>query len=144
MRTLKEGALQFGWYLMNGGIATALDWSVFAVLRGPYGMDYRAAVTISFICGATCNYELQKHITFGDRVRRGGVQVEVYLVIVGVSLAATVGLMVACVKLGMDGMVARIVTTGMMTAANFLMHRSLTFNRRFLQRLAGDPPSLAG
>jgi putative flippase GtrA len=132
---LKQLARQLAWYLVNGGLATALDWCVFAVLKGPYGVDYRVAVAVSFACGAACNFQLQKRITFGDREACGRAQVAVYLVIVGASLLATVGLMAVFVGVGMSGMAARIVTTAVMTTANFLCHRSVTFNRRFYGRL---------
>ncbi len=140
MSTLRRAGRQFGWYLVNGGIATGLDWSVFAVLRGPCGIDYRLAVAASFVCGAVCNFELQKHITFGDRGKRGSAQVAVYLAIVAFALVATLGLMMVFVRLGMNSMVARITTTGVMMVANFFMHRSLTFNQRFFQRLAREAP----
>ena len=118
-------------YTFVGAIATVVDWGSFYVLNLLCKVDYKIAVSISFTVGSAVNYILNKKITFNDRTKRIAAQLSVFAILAAISLLMSVFLMFVQVKLlGMLPMLARIVTTGIMLAVNFLMHKFITFNRK--------------
>ncbi len=116
-------------YTFVGAIATMVDWSSFYILNLLCKVDYKIAVSISFTVGSVVNYILNKKITFGDQTKQIAAQLSVFAILATISLLMSVVLMFVQVKLlGMLPMLARIVTTGIMLAVNFLMHKFITFN----------------
>lgn len=138
-----SGALlrQFFVYAAVGAVATAVDWGSFYACIHPLGIHYALAVVVSFLLGATTNYTLNRWITFRDRTRAIAAQVTVYAAVSLVSLLMSVGLMALGVEVvHLSPMGARIVTTGVMLLANFVMHKAMTFNPALYRRFTGEEP----
>ena len=133
---------QFAVYTLVGAIATGVDWGSFYCFLTLLGLDYRIAVSLSFLLGATANYTLNRWITFQDKTRQIVAQVGVYTAVSLASLVMSVALMTAEVELlKMAPMPARILTTGIMLFANYLMHKFMTFNPRLYRGLGRRAPS---
>ncbi len=129
---------QFIFYALAGGIATAVDWGSFYGFNTGLEIDYRFAVALSFILGAATNYTLNKTITFRDRTKQIFTQLGIYSAISGFSLLCSVLLMYLQVdKFSLAPFPARMVTTGIMLIANFLMHKFITFNQKVYLFLTG-------
>lgn len=118
-------------YAFVGAIATAVDWGSFYVLNLLCKVDYKVAVCMSFTLGSAVNYILNKKLTFNDQTKQIAAQLSVFAILAAISLLMSVFLMFVQVKLlGMLPMPARIVTTSIMLAVNFLMHKFITFNQK--------------
>jgi putative flippase GtrA len=121
-----------------GGLATVVDWGMFALLNLRLGVDYRLSVATSFAMGVTTNYLLNKFLTFKDSTRQVGAQIAAYLLVCAISLLSSIGLMYLLVDLlRLFPMWARVLTTGLMLVANFFLNKHITFNQRVYGRLAG-------
>ncbi len=125
---------QFLRYALSGGIATLTDWGVFYALLNWVCLHYQLATVCSFSAGALVNYTLSKLFVFRCTSRRIAGQLGVYAVITIVSLFATMGLMYIMVHgLGQRAMLSRMAVTGVMLAANYIMHKCVTFNTRIFR-----------
>ncbi len=141
---IASGALlrQFLVYAGVGAVATGVDWGSFYLCIKPLGIHYTLAVVVSFLLGATTNYTLNRWITFRDRTRAIAAQVTVYAAVSLVSLLMSVGLMALGVEVvHLPPMWARILTTGVMLLANFVMHKFMTFNPELYRRFTGRSPA---
>jgi putative flippase GtrA len=124
-------------YILMGGTATGIDWLAFYTLNVVGDVSYLWAVTSSFTLGACCNYLLNKFITFRDQTRQILLQLGVYGVICVFSLMGSIFLMLVLVGWGgLWPMTARIITTGVMLALNFLFHKFFTYNPQLYDRLS--------
>jgi len=122
---------QFIFYVFVGAIATAIDWGVFFGVNRLFKIDYRIAVSISFALGASANYVLNKIITFRDKTKQIVTQVGIYVTVTVFSLICSVILMHLQVEIfKITPLTARVITTGIMLFANFLMHKFITFNQK--------------
>ena len=122
---------QFIFYVFVGAIATVIDWGTFFGVNSFFKIDYRIAVGISFTLGATANYILNKIVTFRDKTKQIVTQVGIYIAVTVFSLFCSVILMHIQVEIfEITPMTARVITTGIMLFANFLMHKFITFNQK--------------
>jgi putative flippase GtrA len=115
-------------YVLFGGLATIVDWSVFALGIYSFGMHYALAVTISFSFGSITNFTLNKYLNFQNKYKKVHLQFLLYLVIALIGLALTILFM----WLMIDGMAigeftARVITTAIVLIYNFLGHKFVTF-----------------
>ena len=127
----KEISVQFISYAFVGAIATAVDWGSFYVVNLKLGINYKIAVSVSFILGATTNYLINKTLTFKDPTKQILPQVSVYTGVSLISLFFSILLMHLWVDiLNIFPMYSRIITTGVMLFINFVLHKFITFNQK--------------
>ena len=124
---------EFGFYFIVGGIATLIDWGMFALGLQVLGQDrYLVCVAFSISLAGTFHYFANKRLTFQCQSRAIGVQIPLYIgvAITGVAMSmAILGMLVS--GLGWPAMSARVVTTALMLVPNYLMHKYLTFSKRY-------------
>jgi len=129
---------QFIYYVFVGAIATAVDWGTFYGFNSFLKIDYRIAVSGSFTLGASANYILNKIITFRDKTRQIVTQIGIYIAVTVFSLLCSLIIMYILVEIvGIGPMPARVITTGIMLFANFLMHKFITFNQKIYLAIFG-------
>ena len=123
---------EFGVYFVVGGIATLIDWSVYALcLRVLGDHRYLMAVMISIGLAGLFHYLANKHLTFQCRSRSIGTQIPVYMGVAVLGLGMSMGILRLLVgNAGLPPMAGRICTTMLMLVPNYLMHKYLTFNKK--------------
>jgi len=136
---------QFLWYTLFGGLSTLLYWAVFFALHRWIDLDYRIATAVGYGLGSLFNFGLQKAVTFRDRSRRLGTQIGVYTAVQGASLVLSVLMMMAMVEgLGLEELLALVLTTALVLFVNFAGHKFLTFNQALYQRRAAASAEAQG
>lgn len=118
-------------YVIIGGIATIVDWSVFTVATLYLGLHYQVALVVAYFTAGTTHYIANKMITFKCQSKKVGSQVSLYLAVATSSLLLSMGVLGVLVSaFGMNKIAARIVTTLIMLLPNYLFHKHITFNKR--------------
>ncbi len=120
---------------MVGVAATSVDWALFAALHAA-GLPPELAAACSVLGGTVANFTLNRAFTFrsDQAITQTGPR---YAMVWLVSVAATVGLVGLLTQLGAPPMAARVVTTGLMFPANFLMLKLFTFRDAASSRAVG-------
>lgn len=117
------------WFLGIGAVSTLFDWAFFAIGYKWVHLPYWIALIISFSIGAFINFNLNKHLTFRNK-SKSVLQPITFIIIAGTMLAISLALMAYFIK-GMDAIIARMITTGIIFVCNFFMHKLITFGRLF-------------
>lgn len=121
-------------YFVIGVIATIIDWGSFYFLALGINLHYQPSLIISFSAGAITNYTLNKIFTFKCKSKQIITQFSFYTIVSLLSLFVSMGIMLILVDLLLlHKLVSRITTTFIMLIANYLMHKHLTFNKRFFK-----------
>ena len=123
-----ELGTQFFRYAGVGGAASLLDWGLFGVCYGAFGMHYLQATIISLMAGALVGYLLSSHFVF----QRGAFSrfAEILLVcsVSTVGLALNAGLMLVLVEnLSFSPVTAKVAATFGVFCWNFLSRRHFVF-----------------
>jgi putative flippase GtrA len=134
---------QFLNYLVMGGVATAVDWGSFYLLNQACHVHYRLSLIGSFSLGSLASFWLNKYYTFADPTRQLATQLAVFTLLALASFTCSCGLMALQVDvLGVHAMIARMVTTGVMLIANFLLNKRITFNPRWFSGAKAKAPQI--
>ena len=113
-----------------GGLATIFDWSSFYIASYILKLNYIAAISISFILGATINYTTNRYYTFNNKFNNLSLQYAVFLLGSSSALILTFVQMIILVEyLHIDRMVSRIFITLIMLFYNFGFHKVYTFGK---------------
>lgn len=80
-------------YILVGGVATIIDWSVFVTLKISFDLHRQFALSIAFSCGTIANYYLNKIFTFRCKSKQIKLQASTHLLISILSLLCSMGLM---------------------------------------------------
>jgi putative flippase GtrA len=126
--------VQFGWYLIVGGLAFLVDLAVFSGFLG-MGMAPVPAVILAFAAGTGVNYVLSLKLAFiGGRQSRPFE----FLALVLVSLAGlgiTLAVMTTLIQFGLGPVPARMVAAVVALVWNYLGRRLLVFSPRMPLRI---------
>jgi putative flippase GtrA len=122
---------QLGRFVAVGALSALVDFGIYHALLGA-GLWVHAAKAVSFICGTTTAYLLNRRFTFdsaGGRARLAG-----FMLLYGTTFALNVGmnaLMLAVLPAGTPLRVslAWVIAQGTATAVNFVMLRTVVFRR---------------
>lgn len=115
-------------YLIYGGLATVVDWGVFALSVYGLGIHYALSVTLSFTAGSITNFSLNKYFNFKNNYKKVHVQFMAYLIVAIIGLVVTLGFMWFFIELlRMNDFIARIITTALVLIYNYLGHKHFTF-----------------
>jgi putative flippase GtrA len=118
-------------YIVIGGIATAIDWSVFSICVGWLHYYYQFSLILGYACGGVFHYCSNKFITFKCRSKQVGSQLSLYVVVGAAALLCSMGVMAILVNsLMINKILARILTTGIMILPNYLLHKHISFNKK--------------
>jgi putative flippase GtrA len=127
--------LQLARYVLVGGASTGVDWGVYYLGAIVAGLHYQISLVIAQVLAGAVHYVLNKTYTFRCTSRQILRQVAAYTLVALVYLLLSMAVMYLLVDLlGLDKMLSRVATTGIMIVVSFLLHRAVTFNERFFER----------
>jgi len=122
-------AIQFGRYLIVGGLAFVIDFGSLYLLTERAGMFYLASAAIAFILGLLTNYVLCRIWVFTHRVvANGAVEFAVFALIgvAGLGLNEAV-IWFACDKLGLHYLNAKLASAALVVLWNFGARKAILF-----------------
>lgn len=119
-------------YLIIGTIATLIDWSLFSILVTWFNFHYQTALASAYITAAMMHYISNKTFTFQCESKKIASQFSLYLTIILSTLLLSMMTMTILINLiGLQKIIARITTTILMILPNYLLHKHLTFNKKW-------------
>lgn len=118
-------------YTVIGGIATIIDWSVFAIAVTFLKVHYLPALMLAFSTAGIFHYIANKMITFKCVSKKFASQISIYLLVMMMSLGLNMLIMVVLVKLFViNKIILRMLTTLLMLLPNYLLHKHVTFSKK--------------
>lgn len=115
-------------FLVVGGAATVLNYTIYYILFSVLGVGYSVAFSIGFLSGVAFGYVLNKQWSFGSREVSTPLVVmkyiSVYLVSLGLGLIV---IRILVVNVGLEPLIANFFTILVTTCTNFLGARYLVF-----------------
>lgn len=124
---------QLGRFVLVGGLAAVVDYGLYQVLLH---LELHASVakTISFICGTTVAYLLNKKFTFGAPDNGGATRFASFVALYGSTLLVNVGVNAVALKLipnevPLQTTICWVLAQGSATVINFLVLRTVIFRR---------------
>jgi putative flippase GtrA len=117
-------------FLMVGGVATAVQYLVLAILVETGLADAPISSTIGFVLSAGLNYWLNYHFTFGSNAEHRSAILK-FATVTSVGLTLNYALMYLLVSiLGIHYLLAQVSATMMVLVWNFTANRVWTFKSR--------------
>lgn len=120
---------QFGRYLLVGGGAFVVDFGTLALLNKVFGVHYLVAAAAGFVLGSLSNYALSVSWVFSQRrVSRRSVELGVFVAVGIVGLGLNQGVLYGLTgRLGLDPLLSKLVSTGVVLFWNFGARKFLLF-----------------
>ncbi len=126
--------IKFIRYFTVGVLATIVDWSAFYICAILLNFYYQPSLVIAFSLGSLTNYILNKSFTFECTSEKILKQFSVFMIIATSTLLLSMLVMFILIDLlAVDKMISRVLTTFLMLVINYLLHKNLTFNKRFFK-----------
>lgn len=113
-------------FLVVGGTSVTVDAGLLWVLHGLLGMWLEPATALSFLAGFAVNFTLNRQWAFSStgRLRHQFVK---YIALVAANLLVTVVLVKALTAIGMMYLIAKVLTTAILSAVNYVISRKWIF-----------------
>jgi putative flippase GtrA len=113
-------------FLIVGGTSVVVDAGLLWVLHGVLGMWLEPATALAFLAGFVVNFGLNRQWAFAStgRLRH---QFAKYLALVAVNLLITVVLVKALTTVGVMYLVAKVLTTAVLSTVNYFISRKWIF-----------------
>lgn len=120
---------QLGRFILIGGLAALVDFGIYHGLLA-LGTYVHGAKAISFICGTTTAYLLNRRFTFAS-ARGGRARVAGFMLLYGTTFTLNIGvnalMLVVLPDLALRVSLAWFVAQGVATTINFVMLRTVVF-----------------
>lgn len=115
---------------ITSGIAAALtEYSLFTTLFLLFGTNLFIANSVSFLCGLTVSFLLNKHWVFQSK-RRYHTELIKYTTLAIINLGiSTIALYVTVTSLGIDAKIAKIIVMGFVAIWNYALFSRLIFSK---------------
>ena len=128
---LAESRASFLVFCLVGAATAAIYFLSLAMLLEMFGLRYRVAVTLSYFLGISCQFLLNKLVTFKDRNFAEIVpQMLRYALVVVANYALTMLVVVFTVEtLGLAPYVGVLFSVGLTVVSGFLLSKYWTFRR---------------
>ncbi len=124
--------LQFCRYVLVGGIAALVDWSILYLITQS-GLYYMFSAIISFLAGLFVNFILSKKLVFKAMNNKTGIVIEflIYALIGIIGLGITLVLMYFFTeKLEFFYMLSKIIATVIVLVWNFLARKFMLYKNK--------------
>ena len=119
-------------FLFVGGTSTIVDWGMFYLFAIILLVHHEISLVISSLSGFIVNFSMNKLFTFKCKSKKIIRQFSAYLLIAIIVLLISMLLLYLFVDiLSFDKMLSRIFITLLMIPANYVIHKTFTFNKRF-------------
>ena len=117
-------------YTTIGGVATLIDWIIFAISVHYLGAHYEVALALAYFGASIVHYTANKLITFQCKSKNYRSQLPLYILVVTISLMCSMTVMALLVNLlPANKILLRVVTTILMLIPNYLLHKHITFSK---------------
>jgi putative flippase GtrA len=117
-------------FVVVGGLSALLDFGVYHLLLHVLGAPSWLARAISFICGTTMAYLLNKRFTFGGAAGGRG-RLAGFVLLYGTTFAIAVGVnalsLAVLPEIAFKATIAWVISQGTATVINFVMLRWVVF-----------------
>lgn len=111
----------FSKFIVVGSLSTILNYGLFFLCYQKFGVSYVPAAATGYITGVLFGFALNKCWTFRSKSKRHLRDVAAYSLVYAVSLVVGLGVLRGLVHgLGMEPLVANLLTIGVTTIMNFL------------------------
>ncbi len=118
----------FFWYLLAGGIATAVHYAVLLILVEVFGMAPSPSAATGALCGAAVSYVVNRNLTFPGAKARHQLAVPRFLAVAVAGALINGALVWAGVHwLGLHYLLAQAVATLLVLGLTYRLNRSWTF-----------------
>lgn len=116
-------------YLVVGSAVFLVDLGSLRLLHGTVGMPLAAATVAAFCIAFVVNFAASRQWTFAGTARAGRAhhQLARYLVLVGLNLGSTVGIVVGLSHVGLSYLLAKVVAAAVNACGNFFAYRHWVF-----------------
>jgi putative flippase GtrA len=109
-----------------GVVSLVVDAGTLFVLYDIVGTRLWVATSAGFWLSFAVNFLANKYLTFEQRAGGGG-QLARYAVLVLANYGANLGLVTLFVAVGLPAVVGKVLSTGLLTAVNFVVYRVWVF-----------------
>ncbi len=123
---MKKSLGQFVGFIVAGGSATAVNYSLFAVLYW-WGVNYLMASTIGYLSGIAVSFTINRLVVFKNSGNRPHQLLRYTLIYLG-ALAVQLGLLETGVRLGLDPFIANAIALVIVVVVNFFVIRRIVFS----------------
>lgn len=118
----------FLWYVLAGGIATAVHYAVLLILVEVIGLAPSPSAVAGALCGAAVSYVVNRHLTFPGAAVRHQLAVPKFLTVAVTGALANGALVWTGMHwLGWHYLVAQALATLMVLGLTYRLNRSWTF-----------------
>ena len=118
-------------YTLIGGIATIIDWTVFAIALKWFDLHYEAALVLAYSAASLAHFSANKALTFKCESKDYASQLSIYILVLGISLILSMVIMALLVTwFPASKVLLRIATTIIMLVPNYLLHKHITFSKK--------------
>lgn len=122
---------EFSTYFVVGGIATVIDWLVFAFATIWLGLHHLIALAASMGTAGLFHYFANKKMSFQCTSQQYGRQISVYILVALVGFGMSFAIISGLIYLFyLNPVWARILTTVLMLLPNYILHKYITFNQK--------------
>lgn len=125
MSTVRPSVGQFLGFVLAGGVATILNYSLFLILYES-GVYYSLASAVGYVSGIALSFAINLRFVFRTRQPRSGLFGR-YTVAYLIALIAQVGLLEVLVRSGFPAEIANALAIAIVLLANFLVIRRWVF-----------------
>src|SRR3990167_5951202 len=123
---------EFLTYFFIGGTATIIDWGMFWLTVNALGFHYEIGLISGYVLAGIFHFFANKFITFQCQSTHIGSQYTVYIVLTLSSLMISMGVIAIFINIfSLNNMMARMLTTACMLVPNYLLHKNITFSKRW-------------
>ena len=123
---------QLARFVLVGCLAAVVDYGIYQTLLH-FDLHTSVAKAISFICGTTAAYLLNKRFTFNSSATRGAGRFTGFLLLYGTTFFVNVGVNALALKLipemAWQTTICWLIAQGTATCINFLVLRTVVFRR---------------
>ncbi|MGF1426338.1 GtrA family protein [Kitasatospora sp. LaBMicrA B282] len=113
-------------FLVAGGLSTGIDIGLLYCLHGVLHVQLSVATFIAVLVSFTVNFTLNRAWSFGSAAPVGGQMVR-YLVLAGFNWVATVVLVSWLSALGLNYLIAKVLTVAVNSAVNYVLYQRWVF-----------------
>jgi putative flippase GtrA len=119
----------FALYIVFAGIATIVDFAVLTLLVEKAGMHYLTSAAISYLCGMTINFSLNKFFNFRNKSTRVAHQFGLFAFVALIGLALNQIILYLMVDiLGIYYLTGKVVSVAVVMFWSFIGHKKITFS----------------
>jgi len=114
-------------YGLTGCVNSAVDFLVYSLLLSLIGLPPWLSQAGGYIAGLTCSFIINSNVAFRDSTRKRGVQLVLFLLVNGVSLAVSLAIVHLLTNHGLNAYIAKVCVLAVITLINYFGYKLIVF-----------------